>query len=79
MYGDELGITDVVVPPERGSNPARIDGPIATRAGPAALVAGPAGGFTTGAPWLPSPADEPQRPSTRNGTTLIDADARIDD
>ena len=63
--GDELGMTDVTVPPEDQQDPwgLQVPGfgrdPVRT---PMPWTAGPGRGFTTGEPWLPfgttTPADE---------------------
>jgi alpha-glucosidase len=48
-YGDEIGMADVPVPPDRQQDPAGRD-PART---PMPWDASPHHGFTTGAPWLP--------------------------
>jgi alpha-glucosidase len=61
-YGDELGMRDVPIPPERVQDPfeKNVPGlgcgrdPVRT---PMQWEAGPNAGFTTGAPWLPLAAD----------------------
>jgi alpha-glucosidase len=59
-YGDELGMTDGVIPPDRRVDPAWNDGsgygrdPERT---PMQWSAEPSAGFTTGEPWLPISAD----------------------
>ncbi|TFV54250.1 DUF3459 domain-containing protein [Geodermatophilus sp. DF01-2] len=50
-YGDELGMTDVPVPPEAARDP---DGRDPART-PMQWDASPGAGFTTGRPWLPIP------------------------
>lgn len=56
-YGDELGLPDVPVPPERMHDPQGLRlGPEFSRdpaRTPMAWDASPHGGFTTGTPWLP--------------------------
>jgi alpha-glucosidase len=53
-YGDELGMTDTPIPPERLVDPQRFDGPGRDPARtPMPWDATPTGGFTTGEPWLP--------------------------
>ena len=55
-YGDEIGMTDVPIPPERAADP---DGRDPSRT-PMQWDSSPAAGFTTGQPWLPSrPAPAP--------------------
>jgi alpha-glucosidase len=49
-YGDELGMTDTSIPPERVQDPAGHRDPERT---PMLWDSGPNAGFTTGAPWLP--------------------------
>ncbi|WP_156678907.1 alpha-amylase family glycosyl hydrolase [Sphingomonas profundi] len=57
-YGDELGLTDVAIPPERVQDPRELRepglglnrDPVRT---PMAWDGGPGAGFTTGDPWLP--------------------------
>lgn len=51
-YGDEIGMTDVIVPPEQAVDPDGRD-PLRT---PMQWDSGPAAGFSTGEPWLPVPA-----------------------
>lgn len=51
-YGDEIGMTDVTVPPEQAVDPDGRD-PVRT---PMQWDPGPAAGFSTGEPWLPVPA-----------------------
>ena len=50
-YGDEIGMTDVVVPPESTVDPDGRD-PVRT---PMQWDSGPTAGFSTGQPWLPVP------------------------
>ena len=65
-YGDELGLTDVAIPPGQVQDPRerREPGlglgrdPVRT---PMAWDAGALAGFTTGTPWLPLHADWPTR------------------
>jgi alpha-glucosidase len=55
-YGDEIGMTDVEIPPERQQDPARFDGPGRGRdpqRTPMRWDATANGGFSTGEPWLP--------------------------
>ena len=60
-YGDEIGMTDVAVPPDRRVDPAGIDGPSRDpERAPLRWSPGPGGGFTTGEPWLPLPPDAPR-------------------
>ena len=74
-YGDELGLEDVAIPPERVVDPRELRepgvglgrDPVRT---PMPWDASPNGGFTTGTPWLPLNADWP----TRN-VAALDADA----
>jgi alpha-glucosidase len=65
MYnGDELGMTDVDIPPELQQDPARYDGAERGRdpqRTPMPWTADAAGGFTTGTPWLPLGADVAER------------------
>jgi alpha-glucosidase len=59
-YGDEIGMTDVVVPPDRRVDPAGIHGPGRDpERAPMRWASGPRGGFTTGEPWLPMSPDDP--------------------
>jgi len=51
-YGDEIGMTDVTVPPESTVDPDGRD-PVRT---PMQWDPGPAAGFSTAEPWLPVPA-----------------------
>ena len=61
-YGDEIGLADVPVPPDRVQDPRELNepglgfgrDPVRT---PMAWDASPNGGFTGGAPWLPLHAD----------------------
>jgi alpha-glucosidase len=63
-YGDELGLTDVPVPPEQARDPiarlipGRGRDPERT---PMPWDGGPGAGFTTGRPWLPLGADHRTR------------------
>lgn len=52
-YGEEIGMTDVPIPPERVVDVAERDG----ERTPMQWDATPNAGFTTGAPWLPVAAD----------------------
>ena len=55
-YGDELGLTDVAVPPEREQDPWGVNVPPGTGATvrtPMQWDAGPNAGFSAGEPWLP--------------------------
>ncbi len=53
-YGDELGMADTPIPPDRLVDPQRFDGPGRDPARtPMPWDATPTGGFTTGEPWLP--------------------------
>jgi alpha-glucosidase len=54
-YGDEIGMTDVPIPPELAADP---DGRDPSRT-PMQWDSSPAAGFTTGQPWLPVPASAP--------------------
>ena len=55
-YGDEIGMCDVVVPPDRRVDPAEPSrDPVRS---PMAWDGSPSGGFTTGRPWLPT-LDDP--------------------
>jgi alpha-glucosidase len=59
-YGDEIGMSDVDVPPERQQDPARFDGPGRGRdpqRTPMRWDATANGAFTTGEPWLPLGTD----------------------
>jgi alpha-glucosidase len=63
-YGDEIGMRDVDVPPERQRDPARFDGPGRGRdpqRTPMRWDASPTAGFTTGTPWLPIGEDVAER------------------
>jgi len=61
-YGDEIGMANVTIPPDRVRDPfeRNVPGlgfgrdPVRT---PMQWTAGPGAGFTTGTPWLPLPAD----------------------
>jgi alpha-glucosidase len=65
-YGDELGLPDTPIPPERVKDPAELRqpglgvgrDPVRT---PMPWDASPHAGFTTGEPWLPLNADWPTR------------------
>ncbi len=65
-YGDELGLADVAIPPDRVQDPAELRNPglgvgrdpVRT---PMPWDASPNAGFTTGEPWLPLNADWPSR------------------
>lgn len=65
-YGDELGLEDVAIPPERAQDPAGLREPgrglgrDAVRT-PMPWDASPGAGFTTGEPWLPLNADHVSR------------------
>ena len=60
-YGDEIGMTDVAVPPERRVDPAGTHGPSRDpERAPLRWSPGPGGGFTTVEPWLPLPPDAPR-------------------
>ena len=57
-YGDELGMTDAVIPPDRVRDPAELRRPNLgfgrdPERTPMPWDASPNGGFTTGDPWLP--------------------------
>jgi alpha-glucosidase len=52
-YGEEIGMSNVEIPPERVVD---VDGRDPERT-PMQWEPGPAAGFTTGEPWLPVPAD----------------------
>ena len=52
-YGDEIGMSDVPVPPEAAADPDGRDGART----PMQWAPGPAAGFTTGRPWLPVAED----------------------
>ena len=59
-YGDELGMHDVLIPPERRVDPAWHDGSGTGRdrcRTPMQWDGSPGGGFTTGEPWLPFAPD----------------------
>jgi alpha-glucosidase len=61
-YGDEIGMADVDIPPERQQDPARFDGPGRGRdpqRTPMRWDGLPSGGFTAGEPWLPMGPDLP--------------------
>jgi alpha-glucosidase len=63
-YGDEIGMRDVLIPPERRVDPAWHDGSGTGRdrcRTPMQWDRAPGGGFTTGEPWLPFAADQPTR------------------
>jgi alpha-glucosidase len=65
--GEELGLADVPVPPDRvvdvdGRDPQRAPLPWAPPS-----EAGPGAGFTTGTPWLPMTADAQQRNAATQG------------
>jgi alpha-glucosidase len=65
--GEELGLADVPVPPDRvvdvdGRDPQRAPLPWAPPS-----QAGPGAGFTTGTPWLPMAADAQRRNATSQG------------
>lgn len=65
-YGDEIGMADVPIAPDRVLDPRELRepgkglgrDPVRT---PMAWDAGPNGGFTTGTPWLPMHADRATR------------------
>jgi alpha-glucosidase len=81
-YGDEIGMTDVPIPPDRVQDPweKNVPGigvgrdPVRT---PMQWDAGPNAGFTTGTPWLPVSEDytttnvEAQRDDPRSILTLV--------
>jgi alpha-glucosidase len=55
-YGDEIGMTDVPIPPELERDPARLEGPGRGRdpeRTPMRWDGSPGAGFTSGTPWLP--------------------------
>jgi alpha-glucosidase len=55
-YGDEIGMSDVEIPPEAHQDPARFDSPGGGRdpeRTPMRWDRRPLAGFTTGEPWLP--------------------------
>jgi alpha-glucosidase len=61
-YGDEIGMTDVPIPPERVQDPFEKNVPSLglgrdPERTPMQWSAAPNAGFTTGAPWLPVAAD----------------------
>ncbi|MBV8092602.1 MAG: DUF3459 domain-containing protein [Acetobacteraceae bacterium] len=63
-YGDELGMEDVPIPPERIRDPWALREPGFGRDGartPMPWDPSPNGGFTTGQPWLPLAADHAVR------------------
>ena len=66
-YGDELGLTDVAIPPDRARDPAELRQPgqgvgrDPVRTPMPWMGAAPNAGFTTGDPWLPLNADWPTR------------------
>ena len=63
-YGDELGLEDVAIPPERAQDPAGLREPGLGRDAvrtPMPWNASPGAGFTTGEPWLPLNADHASR------------------
>ncbi len=49
-YGDELGMADVPIPPERAVDPGMARDPVRT---PMRWAAGPHAGFSAAEPWLP--------------------------
>lgn len=64
-YGDEIGMTNVVIPPEREQDPwgKRVPGKGLGRdpeRTPMQWDGGPGAGFTTGEPWLPISPDAPR-------------------
>ena len=61
-YGEELGMTDVAIPPERAADP---DGRDPERT-PMPWDASPGGGFTRGTPWLPIDPSGPDVASQRD-------------
>jgi alpha-glucosidase len=63
-YGDEIGMEDVPIPPERVVDPQGIRTPGFGRdpeRTPMQWDGGPGAGFTTGDPWLPLAADYAER------------------
>ena len=61
-YGDEIGMTDVPIPPERVQDPWELGGPGLglgrdPERTPMQWSAAPNAGFTSGTPWLPLAAD----------------------
>ncbi|MDB4942631.1 MAG: alpha-amylase [Labilithrix sp.] len=65
-YGDELGMTDVAIPPERVVDPRELREPGLGLGrdpvrSPMAWTPSPGAGFTTGEPWLPLHADAATR------------------
>ena len=66
-YGDELGLADVSIPPDRVQDPAELRQPgegvgrDPVRTPMPWTGAEPQAGFTTGEPWLPLNADWPTR------------------
>ncbi len=59
-YGDEIGMTDVAIPPERRKDTRERNEPQLARdpqRTPMQWDASPGAGFTTGTPWLPIAAD----------------------
>ncbi len=64
-YGEEIGMRNVAIPPERMQDPiARTLHPKLARDGertPMQWSAGPGAGFTTGEPWLPLAPDSDRR------------------
>jgi alpha-glucosidase len=65
-YGDELGLPDTAIPPERVQDPRELNEPgfglgrDPVRS-PMPWDSGPQAGFTTGEPWLPLNTDWPSR------------------
>ena len=69
-YGDELGMADVPIPPERAVDPGMARDPVRT---PMRWDAGPHAGFSTAEPWLPvgeGAAVAAQRDDPRSMLTL---------
>ena len=62
-YGDEIGMADLAIPPERQQDPQGLNQPGVEGASrdpertPMQWENGPGAGFTTGEPWLPLPDD----------------------
>ena len=77
-YGDELGMTDVPIPPDRVQDPYERNSPgLGVGRDPARTPMqwsdGPGAGFTDGEPWLPlgDAADERRRPSGEDPRSML--------